>query len=155
MGDLVVRRRDEAPDGLAICGLGSCVALFIHDRDLRVGGMAHVLLPEPDAASPLTAPGRFAPTAVAALIDQLQQRGARRSGLVAKIAGGAHMFGTSPVAGGSLGDRNIRSTLLSLERERIEVAAMDVGGSWGRSIVAQIATGIVRVTGLSREPLEL
>lgn len=156
MGEIVIRARDEAPEGLSIRGLGSCVAVFIYDkRLLRVAGMAHVLLPQPAERSPLTTPGNFAPTAVAALIDGLMQRGLARKDMAAKLTGGAHMFTSSKPDHESLGERNIRAVLEALDRERIEVVGMEVGGSCGRSVVARISTGGMRITSLRREPTDL
>lgn len=156
MGDLVVLRREQAPYGLSICGLGSCVAVFIYEKQLlRVGGMAHVLLPEPTKRSPLTSPGKFAPTAVAALVDRMLQHGVRRDHLIAKVAGGAHMFAFSAPERETLGERNIRATLEALDREGIELIGMDVGGSSGRTVLASISTGIVRITSLKRQLKEL
>jgi chemotaxis protein CheD len=162
MGEIVIRACDEAPEGLSIRGLGSCVAVFIYDkRQLRVAGMAHVLLPEPillprpAERSPLTSPGNYAPTAVAALIDGLMQRGLARRDMAAKLAGGAHMFSFSKPDHESLGERNIRAVLEALDRERISVIGMEVGGSSGRSVLARISTGGMQITSLRREPKEL
>jgi len=156
MGEIVIRASHEAPEGLSIRGLGSCVAVFIYDkRHLRVGGMAHVLLPEPAERSPLTSPGNYAPTAVAALIDGLMQRGLARRDMAAKLTGGAHMFSFSKPEHESLGERNVRAVLEALDRERISVVGMEVGGSSGRSVLARISTGDMRITSLRREPKEL
>ena len=156
MGEIVIRRAGEAPGGLSIRGLGSCIALFVYDAAGRAaGGLAHVMLPEPAPGSPLTSPGKFAPTAVAALIDQLLQQGVRRDDLVAKLAGGAHMFPFGSADRLTLGERNIRATLEALQRERIEVTGMDVGGSSGRTVVAHVDSGRFLITSLKRSPKEL
>src|SRR5262245_17473320 len=156
MGEIVVRRAGEAPGCLSIRGLGSCIALFVYDAARHgAGGMAHVLLPEPAAGSPLTSPGTFAPTAVAALIDLLLQHGVRRDDLTAKLTGGAHMFPFGSADRLTLGERNIRATLEALQRERIEVVGMDVGGSSGRTVVAHVDTGRLLITSLKRSPKEI
>ena len=58
-------RVSEAPDRLAIHGLGSCVAVFVYDPGARIGGLAHILLPGPPMR-PTDHVGRYATTAVAA-----------------------------------------------------------------------------------------
>ena len=156
MGELVARRRQDAPGGLSICGLGSCVALFVYEkRRHRAGGMAHVLLPSPLSGSPLTSPGKFAPTAVAALLDAVCQLGAARADLRAKVIGGAEMFAFTSGERESLGGRNVRATLMALELEGIPIEGMDVGGSTGRTLVADIGTGVIRVTSLRRAPKDI
>ena len=154
MGEYRVCREREARAGLIIRGLGSCVAVFLHEPERRLGGLAHILLPAPMDGSPLTEPGCFAPTAVAGMLDLILAKGGRRHRLTAKVAGGANMFSG---AGGSLrrellGDRNIRAALDALDSESIPVAGLDVGGRSGRTLTADIATGIVRIVNLTGDP---
>ena len=52
-----------ADDLLVTLGLGSCVAIMLHDADARVGGMAHVLLPEPALSRDRSNESKFASTA--------------------------------------------------------------------------------------------
>src|SRR5439155_24550911 len=80
----------EAPARLAIHGLGSCVAVFVYDPGNRVGGMAHVLLPGPPR-HPTDHVGRYATTAVAAMVTESIRLGANPSALLAKVTGGSRM----------------------------------------------------------------
>jgi chemotaxis protein CheD len=155
MGEFLVRRAEEAPLGLTIRGLGSCVAVFLYDGGRGLGGLAHVLLPEPLEGSPLTRPGRFAPTAVAGMLDEILQRGGRRERLRAKLAGGAHMFSNGLPERQTVGERNVRAALQALERESIPVAAADTGGSWGRTLLADLASGTLRITSLKHGASEI
>ena len=81
----------EAPARLAIHGLGSCVAVFVYDPRARVGGMAHILLPGPPKG-PADHAGRYATTAVAAVVAESIRLGAKRAALLAKVTGGSRMF---------------------------------------------------------------
>jgi len=155
MGDLVVRAEREAPRGLSIRGLGSCVAVFIHEPTQRIGGLAHVMLPAPTSRSPLTAPGRFAGTAVAGLIDALLSRGGRREALVARIAGGAHLFNGGAAGTEPLGQRNARAALAALAAHAVAVRGIDIGGTRGRSVLADVGTGRFEVVTLDRPALTL
>lgn len=157
MGEYLVRREREAPTGLIIKGLGSCVAVFLHEPACRLGGLAHILLPEPMDGSPLIAPGRFVPTAVAGMLDMIFAKGGRRHHLTAKVAGGSNMFAYAhgAVRRETLGDRNIRAALDVLTRESIPVSGIDIGGRHGRTLTADIGTGTVRITSLTREPKEI
>jgi len=150
MGEFLVR---EAPAHLAIYGLGSCVAIFVYETEKRIAGLGHVLLPAPAAGSPRGPAGKYADTAIAAIVGQILEIGGRRDKLMAKVAGGAHMFGASPVADReTLGERNIRAALEGLRCNGLEVAGMDIGGSYGRTILAEAETGLLRITSLKREP---
>ena len=75
-------RVSEAPDRLAIHGLGSCVAVFVYDPRARIGGLAHILLPGPPRR-PTDHIGRYATTAVAAMVEETIRLGAKRSALCA------------------------------------------------------------------------
>jgi chemotaxis protein CheD len=153
MGEFLVR---EAPAQLAIYGLGSCVAIFVHETEKRIAALAHVLLPAQTAGSPRGPSGKYADTAVAAILGTILELGGRRESLVAKVAGGAHMFSATPSSDReTLGERNIRAALEALGRHGLEVAGMDIGGAYGRTIVADAATGLLRITSLKREPKEI
>ncbi|MBX3175432.1 MAG: hypothetical protein KF709_13535 [Gemmatimonadaceae bacterium] len=132
---------------LIAVGLGSCVAVILYDRARRVGGLAHVLLPA-GAARDESSPARVAPLAVPALIARMQGLGARAP-FEARLVGGAALFGTMLVgADGSMGDRNVAAVRAALSVAGVSVQASDVGGSSGRSVTLDVASGSVMVRGV-------
>jgi len=161
IGEYLVRTWQEAPGGLAIYGLGSCVAVFIHRSGARGGGaggnggLAHILLPEPPRDAPPSGGGAFAALAIPAMVEALRGLGCRRRELRAKVTGGAHMFSFGASERETLGERNIRAALQALSKESIVVAGMDIGGSYGRTLVADLTSGAVRITSLKREMKEI
>ncbi len=135
-----------APARLVIHGLGSCVAVFVYDPGTRVGGMAHILLPGPPNKS-TDRFGRYATTAVAAIVQESIRLGARRSALLAKVTGGSRMFPFDPgVPRPTVGDKNIEAALLALEEARVLVVARDVGGEHGRTVMADLSDGTLTIT---------
>ena len=95
-------------DTLVTLGLGSCVAILLHDAEARVGGLAHVLLPEPALSRDQGNHSKFATTAVPALVQEMARLGARPGRLKARLVGGAAMFQTLMVPGSlNMGARNI------------------------------------------------
>ncbi len=113
-------------------GLGSCIGLVIYDKDKGIGGMAHVMLP--DSQGRTERPGKFADTAVEALVQDLLKAGSRQGSLVAKMAGGAAMFKT--FSGNlNIGDRNIQAVKAALKLKNIPLAGEDSGGVAGRTMV--------------------
>lgn len=137
-------------------GLGSCIALVLYDRTTHWGGLAHVLLPNDERTPPpARRPARCATDAVPHLVQALRRSGARGP-LIAKIAGGASMFGTLLAAGGTnVGERNIDATRMALARAGIPIVGEDVGGDHGRSIFFNVATGALHVRSLKRGDLVL
>ena len=95
-------------------------------------------------------PYHCADTAVAALLEGLRGRGARRQDLVAKIAGGARMFPSYGNGGAGIGAENIRSVKDLLGREQVPLAGWDVAGQHGRTVEFHLASGRLVVKALGK-----
>lgn len=141
---------------LVTLGLGSCVAIVLYDEKARVGGLAHVLLPEPSFSKEMTNPAKFASTAVPLLIERMLARGARRTRLVARLAGGASMFGNllSSVHL-NMGERNIAAARAALRAAGVPIRGEEVGGERGRSVRFHLSDGRVVVSSVACEPIVL
>ena len=145
-----------AEDLLVTLGLGSCVAICVHDRVARVGGLAHVLLPEPALARDQGNPAKFASTAVPLLLKELEGLGGRSGRMEARLVGGASMF-TSLMVPGSLnmGERNVRAAREALKRAGIPILAELVGGDYGRSVRFTVGEGRTVVSSVGRPDVVL
>jgi chemotaxis protein CheD len=87
-------------------------------------------------------PGQFADTAIPHLLALLEREGARRDGLVAKVVGGAQMFGRrpgtrqdrEPDARGpmQIGEANLSAVTTILAELAIPLRGKSVGGTKGR-----------------------
>jgi len=134
-------------DGIIVTlGLGSCVAIMLHDPEARAGAMAHVLLPSKSLARDTTNPAKFPETAVPFLLERLAALGADRRRLVAKLAGGASMFAQLMTPGSvQMGERNIVAARNALRAAGIPVAREAVGGGAGRSVRFHVTDGRVEI----------
>ena len=104
--------------------------------------LAHVILPD-SHGRPQAAPGKFADTAVPHMLKLLDLAGAPASGLVAKLSGGANMFGhQGPL---QIGAANGEAVVRALADAGINVAAQDIGGNQGRRISLDCTTGDVLI----------
>jgi chemotaxis protein CheD len=139
---------------LVTAGLGSCVALSLHDPSTGIAGLAHILLPSAGTGPPSIHPAKYADTGVALLLDEMRRHGARGR-IVARMAGGARMFTALLSSGTNMGQRNIIATRAALERLGIRVVAEDVGGEYGRSVRVDSTTGVMRVRSLTGGDREL
>jgi chemotaxis protein CheD len=152
IGEIKVARETGT---LFTIGLGSCVAVALYDPKERVGGLAHVMLPELANAVTHT-PGRTAPTAIPELIRVMESAGARKRGMFARIVGGAAMFeSVLPSYGLRLGERNVEAVKLALSDAQIPLRAEDVGGSFGRSVFFDAADGKLLVRAVKRDDVVL
>jgi chemotaxis protein CheD len=135
--------------------LGSCVGVLLYDGIARAGGMAHILLPDSQGADVSDHPGKYANTAIPAMLADLERLIGSRSRLrmVAKLVGGAMMFQTTQLD--AIGERNQRAVERTLEGLGIRVAARDLGGQSGRRVTLDTATGRVTVRILGQGEYEL
>ena len=143
VADWAAQRGDHV---LVTLGLGSCVAIMLHDPAVGAGAMAHVLLPSRSLARDATNPAKFPDSAVPFLIDRLRALGADPRRLVAKLAGGASMFAQLMTPGSlQMGERNIAAARNALREAAIPVAGAAVGGTAGRSVRFYVADGRVEI----------
>ena len=112
--------------------LGSCIAACLWDRQAKVGGLNHFLLPEGDG-------GRYGSFAMEQLINELMKRGATRPGLEAKVFGGAQVI--AGMDSMNVGARNTQFVLDYLKTERIQVISKDVLDIHPRKVCFVPATG--------------
>ncbi len=122
--------------------LGSCVAICIWDKRLKIGGMNHYMLPNwngNDLASP-----KYGNIAIDKLVNKLLVLGSRKEDLIAKVFGGGDMLEGKQESSYLIGERNIRVARLILEEKNIPVVASSTGGKRGRKILFFTDSGEVR-----------
>jgi chemotaxis protein CheD len=123
--------------------LGSCAGVVLYDRAARLGGMAHIVLP--DSRGSVDHPGKFADTAIPGMIEELRRVPGRPANLrlTAKLVGGASMFqNTSALDIGRMNRDAVEQILAGLG---IPVVARDVGGGSGRRVTLDTASGMVAI----------
>lgn len=126
---------------LVTYALGSCIGLCFHDPKLRLGALLHVMLPLNMEAG-RTHPMKYADTGIRETLKQMEGRGASRSRITVKIAGGAKMFEVSGGSGlGNIGQRNIESVHAVLKRENVRLLAEEVGGKVARTLLFDVVSG--------------
>jgi len=132
--------------------LGSCVGICIYDRIKKLGGLAHILLPEDTTGGKF--PEKYADTAIPLLVKRLLSDGSKKEHLSAKIAGGASMFKfQSNLALGQIGERNAEETKKILEKLGIPVLEEDIGGNAGRVIDFFLDDGHLKVKAAGKEKM--
>ena len=144
IGQLRVAR---SPSRLLCLGLGSCVAIAIWDSSTKIGGMAHVMLPDESFAPKRldSPPAKFGNTAAKALTDEMKKAGANVYVSVAKIAGGANMFRSVSPSMKDIGLENSEAVKKALKQIHIRLVAEDLGGSLGRTVELDMDTGKLSV----------
>lgn len=139
-----------APDGITTLGLGSCVGIALRDPSTKVGGLAHIMLPDSTAIRNNANIPKFADTGIDELVKQVVASGASRTRLVAKIAGGAQMFAFQNKSDMvRVGERNVEAVKKKLGELKIPILAEDTGLNYGRTVVFYPENGdfIIRSVG--------
>jgi chemotaxis protein CheD len=136
---------------IATIGLGSCVAIVLYDPIARIGGLAHILLPDVSMSRDRSNPAKFPSTIVPILIDEMRRLGASRNRIRAKIVGGASMFGNLiPNGAMNIGERNVLAVRDVLGTAKIPIVAADTGSDHGRSVYLSVDDGRVEVRSLRK-----
>jgi chemotaxis protein CheD len=131
-------------DLLIMTTLGSCIAACLWDRERKVGGMNHFMLPDAGGASDN---GRYGSYAMELLINELIKRGANRSTMEAKVFGGGAVIGGMTSL--NVGERNTEFVLDYLKTERIAVVSKDVLDVYPRKVCFLPASGKAMVKRLA------
>ncbi len=124
--------------------LGSCIGICLYDQRIKLASLIHIMLPlnmEPGRKNVM----KYADTGIRETLKMMEAKGASRSRITAKIAGGAKMFEISGGNLGNIGQRNIESVHMHLKREGIQLLREDVGGSVARTLLFDPATGLACV----------
>ncbi|MBM7603299.1 chemotaxis protein CheD [Metabacillus crassostreae] len=132
----------KMPNHIRTSGLGSCVGLILFDKINKIGGLAHIMLPDSSLANKNDFNhAKYADTAIPLLISQLADAGAKVRSLQAKMAGGAQMFQFQSASDMMrIGPRNVEAIKKILHSNHIHLLSEDVGGNSGRTIEFNPAT---------------
>jgi len=132
---------------LETTSLGSCVGIVLYDPVNKIGGLAHILLPDSSISKAQTSsPAKFADTGIRAMIEEMIKLGGQKNCFRAKIAGGANMFeSVLPDPCMAIGERNVEAVKKVLAEEKIPIVGEDTGKNYGRTLIFYIETGKVIV----------
>ncbi len=146
----------KSPDAVTTLGLGSCIGIAIRDPLTKIGGLAHVMLPDSTKISNNGNIYKFADTGIEELVNQLEKAGAARSRMVAKIAGGAQMFAFQNKSDlVRVGERNAEASVEKLKQLNIPLLAQDTGLNYGRTVIFYPETGQFIVRAVGRNEYEI
>lgn len=158
VGIAEVKTSRDPGDTLMALGLGSCVAVSLYDAGARLGGVLHFMLPSSREHENRGSPLKFADTGLPALVQELEQLGAQRGRLEARLAGGASMFASAsnPSRGaGDVGARNVAAARAALAALGIAIAGEATGGHRGRTLKLELASGKTFVRSIGEPEKEL
>ncbi len=127
--------------------LGSSVAITLYHRKNQIGGMNHFVHSQLEASIPPTA--LYAKPATVQLVRMFRKHGFEPGHLEAQIFGGAAPEGADESLR-EIGRSNLREAEALLQQYSIPVVGRDTGGTWGRKVAFNTATGEVIIAKVNR-----
>lgn len=141
----------KSPDMITTLGLGSCIGIALYDPVTKIGGLAHIMLPDSTQMRNNSNIAKFADTGIEELVKRMIAAGANKNRLVAKIAGGAKMFEVSGLSAiGNVGERNAQASREKLKQLGIPLKAEDTGLNYGRTVELYTETGEFRIKSVGK-----
>ncbi|MBQ6813951.1 MAG: chemotaxis protein CheD [Lachnospiraceae bacterium] len=142
----------KAPDCLTTIGLGSCVGIALYDSVTKITGLAHIMLPSSKEIKNNSNIAKFADTGIVETIRLMEEAGAKRTRITAKIAGGACMFAFAMKQNDALnvGDKNVRAVKEKLSEMKIPILAEDTGLNYGRTVIIDSNTGLFTIKSVGK-----
>ena len=137
--------------------LGTCVGVTLCDRHANVGGLIHLLLPEPTGMQKDWQPVLYATTGLPLFLQALSDAGASKDNLKAFVAGGALI---GPLSEKDLifniGGRTTEIVEEILHREGIPISKSETGGYFSCRLTLNTETweSHIEPAGISNTPSE-
>ena len=130
--------------------LGSCVAVCLYDTVWKFGGINHYMLPFWNGQG-LASP-KFGNIAINKLLEKMLVLGSNQKNIIAKVFGGGNILEGS-TSQFMIGDRNVAVARDMLMELKIQIVSQSVGGTLGRKIQFNIATGEVKQRMIDKQPV--
>ncbi len=119
--------------------LGTCVGVVIYDTNAGVGGLYHILLPEPTNPGHPWGAETYASTGMPVFLEALYRAGARPENMKAVIAGGA-LVGPISIEdlNMDIGGRTTEIVRSILKASKIEVDRSETGGFFSCKLILDL-----------------
>ena len=120
--------------------LGSCVAIIAYDKNTKIGGIAHVMLPGKSLKASKEDENKYAENAIPNLINQLILRGVSKNNIEICLVGGANVLRkeNDSIA------KNVVSCVVNILKEmQLTVKKSSLGGYNRRSASLNLYSGVV------------
>ncbi len=111
--------------------LGSCVAIIFYDKEKKIKGMNHFLLPSTNNSNEDMKYGLYS---VEAMLNEMYKMGCRKENMAAKISGGADIVNVT-LSSKSIGHRNVEFAMNFCASEGFRIISNHTRGVDGRVIL--------------------
>ena len=126
--------------------LGTCVGVAVYDSVAGIGGLVHLLLPEPISTADVSNPEKYASTGFPVFLQALYDAGASAENMKATVAGGALV---GPIDDSDLkldiGGRTTDRVMQLIAAENIQIKQLETGGFFTCCLVLDMNTWECRI----------
>ncbi len=147
---------DKSDTILKSNGIGSGLCIAVYESKKKIGGLAHIVLPDSHIAieNSMNCPAYFADTAVRFLLKQLNDFGLTNyDKLKVKLVGGSNILTDNKMF--DLGSRNLLAVKKNLWLNHLYPSAEETGGIYKRNIWLEIDSGKIYIYSTNRGVLEI
>ncbi|MBU0970320.1 MAG: HDOD domain-containing protein [Proteobacteria bacterium] len=135
-------KADKNATGIYQAYLGTCLGVALYDNVHKIGGLIHILLPEPLGSMGDQFPEKYASTGIPMLLHQLTLLGSEPKHLKASIAGGALVGPVSQQDMGlDIGGRSADIAQAILQSHGIEIVNSETGGFFTCTLELNMESG--------------
>lgn len=139
-------------------GLGSCVGVTMYDPTKKIGGLAHIMLPNSNPSETITDTTklRYANYALPFMVGKMILMGCFKENIVGKLVGGASMFKrNSPTL--DIGKKNIEAVRKFFHENSLSIVSQHVEGVVGRSLFFDLNNGkvFIKIYGKNKQEFEI
>lgn len=140
-----IKVSDQKATVFILPSIGTGIVVTIFDIQHKIGGVAHVVLPEssldPNPSDLL--PGKYANLAVPKLLQEFAAIGGKKQTSVVRLVGGAQLFNFGGGGGNilNIGARNATSIRAAMSKQGLAIEKADTGGNKAKALRFVLATG--------------
>lgn len=140
-----IRVTDQKATVFTLPNIGTGIAVTIFDLQNKIGGVAHVVLPESSLGTSVNEllPGKYANLAVPKLLEEFAALGGQKQTSVVRLVGGAQLFNFGGGGGNilNIGARNATAIRAAMSKQGLAIEKADTGGNKGKAMRFVVATG--------------
>ena len=129
--------------------LGSCVAITMWNRELKVGGMCHYKLPRRLVTKDTELDGSYGEDALQLFMQNINYYGLHPADMEVGVFGAGEMFlNVVNSDDNNVGKQNIRLAHQLLDQLGFKISHESLGGNLSRRIMLDLDAGVVKVYSL-------
>ena len=141
--------------------LGSCIAIVMYVKRLKIGAIAHCLMPEPSKIEDCDCSScpykfKYISCSIPLMLESLQKYDVTPNEIEVKIFGGSNIIlsKNGDKVANSIGQQNIDLATKIIEETNLNVISFDTGGSMGRKLYFYTENGEVHLKRIKKSEME-